>query len=73
MLKKTTTAKGYLKRWENIIIHIFNTLKQFNSYNSMTYKAYKDSFWKIKPSEKFHTLLEIPSYSEAKKEIDNNN
>jgi hypothetical protein len=36
-------------------------------YESMTHKAYKDSFWKIKPSDKFHTLLKTPAYSEARK------
>ena len=35
-------------------------------WDSMTKKAYFDSFWRIRPSDKFHSLLIEPDYEAAK-------
>lgn len=55
-VKKKQQQNEIQNKETNIIIRIFNALTQFSPCYSMTYKAYKDSFWKIKPLEKFHTF-----------------
>jgi len=48
---------------------LFHTIQYYYGsihWGSMTKEAYFDSFWKVRPSEKFHSLIMEPDYEAAK-------
>jgi hypothetical protein len=55
-----------------IIINLFFSYKyRYGSihYDSMTCKAFFDSFWRLRPNPSFYEKLETPDYDKAKKGI----
>jgi len=54
------------------VLGLWNNIKYYYGsihWDSMTKKAYFDSFWRAKPSGSFHEKLEKPDYAAAKKGI----